>query len=204
MRVVIVVCKSRVQGHSAFAAEEFKASSTRLVRSMKSCTESCSGRLLKIGSALSDSFLQNRRYGVAERLAALVECRLDNLLEQLLVASQLLGFVAGHADDGALHLGRRIEHMFVYGEQVFHAVPGLNQYAQNAVGLVARTSRDAFGHFLLNHARAAGNQVLVVEHLEEYLAGNIVGIVAGQYKRLSVEKLPEVHFQEILLDDMVS
>ena len=53
MRVVIVVCKSRVQGHSAFAAEEFKASSTRLVRSMKSCTESCSGRLLKIGSALS-------------------------------------------------------------------------------------------------------------------------------------------------------
>ena len=61
-----------------------------------------------------------------------------------------------------LHLGRRIEYMFVYGEQVFHAVPGLNQYAQNAVGLVARTSRDAFGHFLLNHARAAGNQVLVV------------------------------------------
>ena len=94
--------------------------------------------------------------------------------------------------------------MLVYGEQVFHAVPGLNQYAQNAVGFVARMSRDAFGHFLLNHARAAGNQVLVVEHLEEYLAGNVVGIVSGQHKRLSVEKLPEVHFQEILLDDMVS
>ena len=35
----------------------------------------------------------------------------------------------------------------------------------------------------------------------EYLAGNVVGIVAGQHKRLSVEKLPEVHFQEILLDE---
>lgn len=61
---------------------------------------------MKIGSALSGfPFLQNRRYGVAERLAALVECRLDNLLEQLLVASQLLGLVAGHADDGAFTLG---------------------------------------------------------------------------------------------------
>lgn len=84
--------------------------------------------------------------------------------------------------------------MFVYGEQVFHAVPGLNQYAQNAVGLVARTSRGpAFGHFLLNHARS-WDQVALIEHLEEYLAGNVVGIVAGQHKRLSVEKLPEVHF----------
>ena len=37
---------------------------------------------------------------------------------------------ACHTDDRTFHLGRRIEYMFVYGEQVFYFVPGfvVNQF----------------------------------------------------------------------------
>ena len=93
--------------------------------------------------------------------------------------------------------------MFVYGEEVFHPVPRLDQHAQYAVGLAARRCGDALGHFLLYHARATGNQVFVFQHLEEYLAGDVVGIVPGQHERLSVEQAFEVHLQEVVLDDVV-
>ena len=88
--------------------------------------------------------------GVSQSLSALVESRLHDKLEQLLVASQVGGFVAGHADDGTLHLWGRIEHMFVYRKEIFHLVPCLDEHAQDAVSLASRTCGDSFGHFFLD------------------------------------------------------
>ena len=50
---------------------------------------------------------------------------------------------------------------------------------------------------MLDHSRTTGNQVFIIEHLEEYLRGNIVRIVARQHKLLSVEDLVQVHPQEV-------
>lgn len=45
----------------------------------------------------------------AQHLATLVEGGLHHTLEEFLVAAQLGHLIAHHADDGALHLGRRVE-----------------------------------------------------------------------------------------------
>ena len=57
----------------------------------------------------------------------------------------------------------------MYSKEIFHAVPRLYQYAQNAVRLTARTGCYAFGYFFLYHARTAWDQILIVQHFEEYL-----------------------------------
>ena len=41
------------------------------------------------------------------------------MLEQFFVASQFLGIIAGHADDGAFHFGGRVENMFADGKDEF-------------------------------------------------------------------------------------
>ena len=121
----------------------------------------------------------------------------------MFVASQIPGIVAGHADDGAFHLGRRVEDVFVDGEKIFNVVPRLYQHTQYAVSLAAGAGGDAFGHFFLYHACTAGDEVFVVEHLEEDLARYVVGIVAGQHEGVSVEHAPQVHLQEVVFDDVV-
>ena len=50
---------------------------------------------------------------------------------------------------------------------------------------------------MLNHTSTAGNEVLVVEHLEEDLRGDVIWIVARQDERLPVEDLSEIHPQEV-------
>ena len=49
-------------------------------------------------------------------------------------------------------------------------IPRLYQHAQDAVCLASGCSGYTFCHFFLYHTRTAGDKVLVVEHLEEYLA----------------------------------
>ena len=90
----------------------------------------------------------------------------------------------------------------MYREQVFHAIPCLEQYAQDAVGLAARPGGDAFRHLFLYHARTARDEVFVIEHLEEYLAGNVIRVVARKYERLSAERPFQMHFQEIVFYDV--
>lgn len=92
--------------------------------------------------------------------------------------------------------------MFMYREQVFNAIPGLEQYAQDAVGLAARPGGDAFRHLFLYHARTARDEVFVIEHFEEYLAGNVIRVVARKYERLSAERPFQMHFQEIVFYDV--
>lgn len=130
---------------------------------------------------------------VPEGLAALVEGGLHDLLEQVGVAVELLGVVAHEPDDGRAYLGWRVEDGGFDGEKVLGSVPRLNEYAENAIGFGAWPGTDTVGDFFLNHARATGDEVAVVEHLEEYLTANIVGIVAGENEGVSLEGTVEVH-----------
>ena len=125
----------------------------------------------------------------AQHLATLVEDGLYHALEQLLIAAQLAGLVARHTDDGTLHLWRRIEHRLVDHKQIFDIIPCLNQHGKDAVGFIARLGSHAQGYLMLYHARTAGYQLAIVDHLEEYLRGDIIGIVARQHKLLAVEHL---------------
>ena len=133
----------------------------------------------------------------AQHLTTLAEDRLDDAAEQLFVAAQVGYFITRHADDGTLYLGRRIEDAWFDGEEILHMIPCLNQYGEDAILLVARLRGHAQGHFVLDHTRATGNEVFVVEHLEEYLRGDVVGIVACQDERLSVKNIMEIHPQEV-------
>ena len=73
----------------------------------------------------------------AQHLSPLVEGGFYNTLEELLVAAQTGDLVARHAYDGALHLGRRVEDGGRNGEEIFHIIPGLDEYRQDAVLLRA-------------------------------------------------------------------
>ena len=140
----------------------------------------------------------------AQHLAPLVEDGLDQPLEQPLVAAQLLDAVARHADHGTLDLGGRIEDGLIDGEEILHVVPRLGEDGEDAVGLGARRGRHAEGHLALDHTRAAGNQLLVVEHLEKDLRGDVVGIVAREDEGAPVEEGREVHAEEVVADDVVA
>ena len=83
-------------------------------------------------------------------------------------------------------------------------IPCLYQHAQYSVCLASGSGGYTFGYFFLYHTRAARNQVLIVEHLEEYLARYIIRIVSGQHKRITVEQLRKIHLQEVLFYDIVS
>ena len=152
---------------------------------------------------LGDECREKRTYVIAQCFAPLVERRLDETAEKFLVATQFGRIVACEADDCAANLGRRIEDAGLHGEEVLHIVPRLQQYAQDAVSLASRSCRHALRYFLLYHARATGNEFLVVEHLEENLAGDIIGVVARKYERRSSEGALQVHLQEIVLNDAV-
>ena len=136
--------------------------------------------------------------GVAHHLAALAESRLDDGLEEGLVAAEGLAAVPAQPDDGGLDLGRRGEAAGSDGEQVFDVVPGLQQDGQDAVGFGAGTFRNAFGDFFLDHADNLRDLLPVVQDLEEDLRGNVVGEIADDGKGPR-EMLAQLHLEEIFL-----
>ena len=154
-------------------------------------------------AALVVQLCEKRFQTAAHHLATLIEGRFNHAAQQALVATRVAHIVARHANHGALHFRRRIEHARLDGEEVFHVVPQLYEHTQDTIGLVARSRGQSFGHFLLNHARAAGDVIPIFEHLEKDLARNVVGIIAREYKLLSVEDMLEVHFQKVVFDDLL-
>ena len=46
--------------------------------------------------------------------------------------------------------------------------------------------------------------MLIVEHLEEDLRGDVVGIVAGKHKLIAIEDVVQVHTQEVLPYDVLT
>ena len=139
--------------------------------------------------------------GDSQHLAALAEDRLDDTLEQLFITAQVGHFVARHADDGTLHLWRRIEDAGLDGKEILHIVPRLDEDRKDAVLLVAGLGSHADGHLMLYHTRTAGYQVLVVEHLEENLRRDVIRIITRQHKRLTAEDLGKVHTEEVAGDN---
>ena len=140
---------------------------------------------------------ENLTEGDTEHLSALVEDRLNHTTKQPFVTAQIRHLIACHPDNSTLHLGRRIEHVWFDGEEIFDIVPGLNQDRQDTILFVAWLRGHTKGHFMLDHTRTTGDEILVVEHLEEYLRGDVIRIVSCQHKLLSIENLPQVHPEEI-------
>jgi hypothetical protein len=66
--------------------------------------------------------------GIAHGLPALIESLLHDAYEELLIATQVGNVVATHLDDRRLHLRRRVEHVFMYGEEIVDVVPRLHQH----------------------------------------------------------------------------
>ena len=127
----------------------------------------------------------------------MVEGGLDNTTKELFITAKVRYIVAGHADNGTLHLGRWIKHARFDGEKILHLIPSLDENGEDAILLMTRLRGHAQGHLMLNHTSTAGNEVLVVEHLEEDLRGDVIWIVARQDERLPVEDLSEIHPQEV-------
>ena len=129
----------------------------------------------------------------AQHLAALAENRLHHTFEEHFVATEIIYVVACHAYHGTLDLWWRVEDALVDGEEILHVVPRLYHHAEDAVSFVARCRGDTLSHLALNHPRAAGNEIFIVEHLEEDLGRDVVGIVAGKHKLFAAEDLVQIH-----------
>jgi uncharacterized protein (TIRG00374 family) len=56
---------------------------------------------------------------------------------------------------------------------------------------------------MLDHSRATRNKVLIVEHLEEYLRGDVIRIVAREHKLLTIEDIAKIHPQEVATYDII-
>ena len=107
--------------------------------------------------------------GDAQHLTALIEDRLDDTTEQLLVATKVGDLITRHTDDGTLNLGRRIEDTGFDGEKIFDMIPSLNQHGEDAILLIARLRGHTQGYLMLDHTCATGYEVFIVEHLKEDL-----------------------------------
>jgi hypothetical protein len=139
--------------------------------------------------------------GVAEGLAALVESGLDDLSETGFVARQTGTAVASEANNGALDLGRGRENIFIDGEKIFDIIPYLDEYAEYTVSTVTVRCGKALGDLALYHTGTTGNAVSLFDEFEEYLGGDIIGVIAGEAENGSRETGSEVHTEEVLDKD---
>ena len=138
--------------------------------------------------------------GDTKHLATLVEDGLHDTTEELFVAAEIGHIISRHADNSRLHLGWRVEDRGFNGEKVLDIVPRLDEDREDARGLRARLSSHAQGHLTLNHARTAGDEVAVVEHFEEDLRRDVVGIVASKDKLATSKKFAKIHAKEVTGD----
>ena len=60
---------------------------------------------------------------------------LDNTAKQRPVTSQIRYIIACHTYDGTFHFGWRIEHIFIYCEQIFNIIPCLYENTQYPIRL---------------------------------------------------------------------
>lgn len=137
-----------------------------------------------------------------EHLAALLERLFYQPRQQGNIASHIPDTVATHADNGRLHLRRRIEHRGRHSEEILNVVPQTDEYGDDTVALSAGTSGKTLRHLTLYHTGAARNEILELQHFEEYLRGYVIGIVAREDKRLT-ESVVKMHLEEIILNDII-
>ena len=135
--------------------------------------------------------------GDTKHLATLVEDGLHDTTEELFIAAEIGHIISRHADNSRLHLGWRVEYRGFNGEEVLNIVQRLDKDREDAIGLRTRLGSHAQGHFSLNHARTARNEVAVVEHFEEDLRRDVVGIVTSKDKLATAKKFAEIHAEEV-------
>ena len=75
--------------------------------------------------------------------------------------------------------------------------------AKDSVCFGARFGGKAFANLFLYHSAAIGDVLLVVEHLEKYLARNVIWIIASEHELFTVEEAVELHFQEVIRNDVL-
>lgn len=138
-------------------------------------------------------FSQYLLHAITHHLAAHSEDRLYNAAKKFLITTKLRLAVACQANDSTLHLGWRIENILIHREKILNIIPCLYQHTQHSIRLCARLGCHAFSHFLLNHACAAWYKITVFHHLEEYLRGYVVWIVACKHKRTPVKDIMQIH-----------
>ena len=66
--------------------------------------------------------------------------------------------------------------------KIFYIIISLEQHGENAIRFLARFGGQAFRYFFLDHTRANGDTVFVVQHLKEDLRGDIIRIIADDIK----------------------
>lgn len=138
-----------------------------------------------------------------QHLTTLIEGGLYNTLEELFVASEVCNLIPGHTDNGTLYLWRRIKHRRLDGKEILYVIPCLNEHRQDTILFVARLRCHTHSHLVLDHSCATRYKILIVEHLEEYLRGDVIRIVAREYKLLTIEDLAKIHPQEVATNDII-
>ena len=133
---------------------------------------------------------------IAQHLAPLTERSLDHAHEQPLVARQPHDAVAAQADDGAFDLGRRVEDLLPYREEVLDVVPRLQQHREDAVLLRSGRAGDPLGHLALDHAHALGDKVAMLQHLEKNLRRDVVREISDHTHSVGKQRA-QLHAQEI-------
>ena len=103
-------------------------------------------------------------------------------------------------DDGRGHLGRRGEGGGGQMHDDAGGADGLGDDRQTAVGVLARPSGDALGHFLLEHQGEAVRQPRTSQPFDQQGGADVVGQVRHQMGRTG-DQIGLLHLQRIGLDD---
>lgn len=77
----------------------------------------------------------------------------------------------------------------------------LHQYAEDPISLAARSCDDPLRHFLLKHPHHLRNPRSITQHVKDDLGGNIVGKIANQAKRCTIENVVQWNLQKIRFDN---
>jgi len=96
--------------------------------------ELCDGELFRASRQERSMICEERRLcwqqlseGNAQHLPPLAKDRLHHTAEQLLITAKVSHRVTCHANHGTLHLGGRIEYVGLYGKQIIHVIPCLDE-----------------------------------------------------------------------------
>lgn len=133
-------------------------------------------------------FSEKLTHGGTQHLTAHGKGGLDDTTEEGLVAIELGTAIATEGDYGTLYFWRGIEDGGRHGEEVIDIVPKLDEDGEYAIGATAMRGGKSLRHFTLYHARAEGDAVAVLNEAEKDLGGDIIGIVAREYERLSLKE----------------
>lgn len=141
--------------------------------------------------------------GIAQHFSALSKGGLHNLYKEGIFENGVrVGFAPeiNHAAKDLWWWGKGFPG---YRKEVLPFIPGLGKHAEDTVFLIAGRGDDATGYFLLKHAGHLRDEVAMLKHSEEDLAGNIIGEIANQGEGPILKQLVEIQLEKIAFQDMI-